>query len=656
MKLDIQMFADGKVVIDTELNSKNFENGLNRLQSTTQKAGNTIKSIVAGLGISKAISMAISTINNSIDSSISRLDTLRNFPKVMSNLGIAGDKAQASISKMSDKLAGLPTTLDQGALAVQRFTSANDDVEKSTDIFLALNNAILAGGASSEIQSNALEQLSQSYAKGKMDMMEWRAIQTAMPAQLKQVAKAMGLTTEELGEMMREGDNTREVIDEFMETIVRLNEEGIEGFQSFEEQARNSVGGIKTSIIVAKTQVVKGVTDIIDALDIKFEQLGFGKISDIISNFGKDAKKGLDSVAELIKGDTKKIILDGLKDLETTGPKMIENFTKGLTDKIPSVVNTAGDIFTQFIDTLNANIPALYESGLTIITTLVNSIAEQAPQLIPSLVETIIQLFMSITDSKNLDKIGQAGANLIIKLVEGILNSIPLLIENTDFTLKAFTNVMSGGQNLAKEIGFALIKALIKGIINSIPELAESAFKIVKAFIDKVTSFFGSIFSKGSELVSKFVKGIKDKGLGAIKDVGGQLISGLWQGIQSKWNGLINKVGQLAGGIVDKFKSVFGIKSPSKVMRDQVGKWLPLGMYEGFEDELDGVYRDMQKAINFENAKLQANVETGKVFNTLANTTPIYVQIDADVEMDNTKVGRIITPVVSETLKTGGLR
>jgi hypothetical protein len=91
-------------------------------------------------------------------------------------------------------------------------------------------------------------------------------------------------------------------------------------------------------------------------------------------------------------------------------------------------------------------------------------------------------------------------------------------------------------------------------------------------------------------------------------------------------------------------------------MRDEVGKYLAQGMGVGFDNELDNVYKDMQKAIDIENGKMQANVQTGKVFNTLASTTPVYVQVDAEVEMDKTKVGRIITPVVSETLKTGGLR
>ena len=275
----------GKLTYKTELDT-----------SGVQKAGSTIKSIIAGLGITKMISVAMSEITNSIDDAISRYDTLNNFPKVMSNLGIASEDADKSIKKMSDKLAGLPTTLDQGASAVQRFTSANGDVEKSTDIFLALNNAILAGGASSEIQASALEQISQSYAKGKPDMMEWRTLMTAMPAQLKQVATAMGyVSADALGEDLRNGTVS---MDDFMNTIVELNETGLDGFQNFEEQARNATGGIATSITVAKTQIVKGVTDLIDGINKGLKDANLPSISEIISTIGKKAKEALDKIAE----------------------------------------------------------------------------------------------------------------------------------------------------------------------------------------------------------------------------------------------------------------------------------------------------------------------------------------------------------------------
>lgn len=296
--LNIQKFSDGKVVIDTELNTKDFENGLDKMQNSSKNAGSTIKNIVAGLGITKLISKGLSVISSSIDDAVKRVDTLNNFPKVMSNLGISAEESSEAVDKMSEKLAGLPTTLDQGAAAVQRFTSKNGDVKKSTDLFLALNNAILAGGAPAEIQASALEQLSQSYAKGKPDMMEWRTAMSAMPAQLKQVAIAMGyVDADALGEALREGTVS---MDDFMDTITKLNTEGVNGFQSFEEQARNSTGGIQTAIVVAKTQVVKGVASMINGINKSLKKSNLGSISDIVANIGKEVKKQMDNIGKAI--------------------------------------------------------------------------------------------------------------------------------------------------------------------------------------------------------------------------------------------------------------------------------------------------------------------------------------------------------------------
>ena len=190
------MAIAGSLIYDTEIDKSGFKKGLSSLTNSVKSGGTKIKNIVSALGITKLISTAFNTINNSIDGAVSRLDTMNNFPKVMSNLGIGVEESKEAINDLSERLKGIPTTLDAAALSVERFTSKNGDVKKSVEIFTAVNNALLAGGASSEIQASALEQLSQAYAKGKPDMVEWRSIQTAMPAQLKQVAQAMGMTTD----------------------------------------------------------------------------------------------------------------------------------------------------------------------------------------------------------------------------------------------------------------------------------------------------------------------------------------------------------------------------------------------------------------------------------------------------------------------------
>lgn len=290
------MAVAGSITYQTKLDTSGFQKGINEIEGKTKTGGASVKNIIAGLGITKLISTAMNTIKNSMDGAISRLDTMNNFPKVMSNLGISARESQSAINKLSEGLQGIPTSLDAGALAVQRFTSKNNDVQKSVDIFLAVNDAILAGGASTEIQASALEQLSQSYAKGKMDMMEWRTLQTAMPAQLKQVASAMGLTTDQLGEMLRTGDDTEKVFDEFVDTIIRMDKTGVKGFKSLKEQARNATGGIQTSIANMKTAITRGVAGMIQEFDKVLKKKGFGSISENITKLGKQAENLLKNI------------------------------------------------------------------------------------------------------------------------------------------------------------------------------------------------------------------------------------------------------------------------------------------------------------------------------------------------------------------------
>lgn len=265
---------------------KDAERKIEDTGTSSGKAFGSAWSVAAGSLIAKGVAKIASTISSNLGDAIKRVDVINNFPKVMSNLGIGAGEAQESITKLSEKLRGLPTSLQDGASAVQRFTSKNGDVAKSTDLFLALNNAILAGGGSAEIQSTALEQLSQSYAKGKPDMMEWRSAMTAMPAQLNQVAKAMGFgenAADALGEALRNGDVS---MDDFMSTIVKLNKEGSNGFQSFEKQAKNSTGGIGTTLENLKNRTVAAIGEVINTIGAENIAMAIEGLSGAITGIG----------------------------------------------------------------------------------------------------------------------------------------------------------------------------------------------------------------------------------------------------------------------------------------------------------------------------------------------------------------------------------
>lgn len=294
-------------------------------------SGVLAKANAVGDLISKGISAGISAVSNSVDAAIKRVDTMNSFPRIMENMGIGADAAKASIDRLSAGIDGLPTALDTAVLGVERFTSKNSDVEKSTEYFLALNDAILAGGASTEIQNSAIEQLSQSYAKGKMDMQEWRSLQMAMPAQLNQVAKAMGKTTDELGEGLRKGEIS---MDEFMDTLVRLDKDGGDSFASFAEQAQTATGGISTALTNVQNRVNKAVANIIDAIGAENISKAINAFS---SSFGAIAQPVVDFI-DAFKGSFNPTAL-----LATLGP-LADTFG-GLAKAIGGAAAQAGEFF-----------------------------------------------------------------------------------------------------------------------------------------------------------------------------------------------------------------------------------------------------------------------------------------------------------------------
>lgn len=99
-------------------------------------------------------------------------------------------------------------------------------------------------------------------------------------------------------------------------------------------------------------------------------------------------------------------------------------------------------------------------------------------------------------------------------------------------------------------------------------------------------------------------------------EIGKNIIQGIWNGISNATSWLWDKITSFCNGIVDGIKSVLGIHSPSKVLADEVGENMALGIGEGFNDSLSSVYSDMQKAIEHENAKLTSNITSNQIVRT----------------------------------------
>ena len=346
-------------------------------------AGGLKAKMGAVIGAASAItSKAMDAIGSSISSAVSRADQMNNFPKVMKNLGYSSEDAAKSIKKISDSLDGLPTTSSAMTGMVQQLAPLTSNLDEATTISLAFNNAMLAGGASTMEQENALAQYTQMLSAGTVDMAAWRSIQAAMPGQLNQVAEAMmgaGHNANDLYEAMKDGTYS---FDDFNKAIVDLNQNGFGQYASFAQQAKDATQGIGTAIENVKNRVAKAVQKVVEAFGV--ENIA-GAINGFSSQFGKvgDAAASMVTVAknqfsllwarvkDLGAIDTLKAAWDGLTS-KLSGTDWGNLLPAGVWEQLR---NTAASALADVMDRVSQLIDWL-SNGIQWVTDFVQSFAD----------------------------------------------------------------------------------------------------------------------------------------------------------------------------------------------------------------------------------------------------------------------------------------
>lgn len=327
---------------------------------------------------SNVFSKVASVVTSSLGSAVDRADQMNNFPKVMKNLGYSATDAAASIKKISDALDGLPTTSSAMTGMVQQLAPLTSNLDEATDIALAFNNAMLAGGASTMEQENALTQYTQMLSAGKVDMQAWRSIQAAMPGQLNQVAEAMmgaGHNANDLYEAMKSGKFS---FDDFNKAVMDLNQNGFGKYASFAQQAKDATQGIGTAMENVKNRVAKAVQKVIDAVGVeniagainRFSSQ-FGKVGDAAAGMVTDVKKKFSEAGKWITGlydkldktgaitrfkDTISTAFESARSRVTEAVDRIAGSFKGLVpdgaivSAIEDVLKYVGTVFSDFAD------------------------------------------------------------------------------------------------------------------------------------------------------------------------------------------------------------------------------------------------------------------------------------------------------------------
>lgn len=289
-----------------------------------EKIKDAIKNFSVGAVAFKAVSSAMNLVSQSMDKAIDRFDTLQRFPKVMKSLGHSSKDVASSTKLLAEGIEGLPTSLDTVVATTQKLTSMTGNLKQSTKLTIALNNAFLASGASTEEASRGLTQYTQMLSSGKVDLQSWKTLQETMSYALQKTAESFGYAgasaQNDLYKALQDGKIT---FSDFSKRLVELNK----GVNGFAEMAKKNSEGIKTSFNNIILAVAKGIANIITEFD---------NLSKAVT--GKSIAKHLDSIKDAIN-NTFNIIIGVIRGATPVVKSLVSvlGFLKPVLDPLISV-------------------------------------------------------------------------------------------------------------------------------------------------------------------------------------------------------------------------------------------------------------------------------------------------------------------------------
>lgn len=292
------------------------------------------------------------------------------------------------------------------------------------------------------------------------------------------------------------------------------------------------------------------------------------------------------------------MILDGIAEqlpafLES-GSSIISKLVQGLTNNMSMIMSAVMEIINMLISTILQNLPQILQMGIQMLVSLVQGIASQLPTLIPQMIDAIILMVETLLD--NIDLIIDAGIQLLMGLTDGLITSLPILIDKIPEIIDKLIDAIVNNLPKLIEAGITLIIKLAEGLIKAIPQLVSKIPHILSSLINGIISYYGKLGEIGKNLLGK----VKDGIVGGIKgmlDIGKNVVQGLWNGINNAKDWVLDKIKGFGKSILKGIKGIFGIHSPSRVFRDEIGVNLAKGIGIGFQQEMSNVNDTIQRAL-----------------------------------------------------------
>ena len=607
------MGYDGSLKFDTEINEKGFSAGIGKIGSIAKTGlavlGGAVAGITAGFG---ALAKSALDSKASLEQNLGGVETLfkKNAQSVIDNANkayktaglsanaymetvtsfsasllqsLGGDTKKAAnyadraIVDMSDNANKMGTSMELIQNAYQGFAKQN---------YSMLDNLKLGyGGTSSEMyrllqDAAKLNKEFASTAKFSIDS------KGHLEANFADITEAIHIVQTEMG-------ITGTTAKEASSTISGSIDSAKAAFDNF-LNGSGSPAELADAMVTAGRNILNGLAEIIPRLietipetvrlikESFAEQLAPENLQEMLDsgvnilisilNGVLTALPGVINTALMIVQTLAGYLIENFPRFLEVGAHLLQNIITGITQGIPRLLAQGADMLSQYKGKIIEYLPKLIDSGLKMLVSLLNGLLQAAPKIIEQAGRMLTEYIDIII--KMLPKILESGKNMILSLLQGLVQNAPKIIAQIAKTLADFLATIASNLPEFLQAGIEIIGELLSGIISTVPDII--------AAIPGMLSDIGSAFL--------------DKDWGAI---GWNIIEGIKNGVMNAAGNLVNAAVNAARNAVDTVKGWLGIASPSKRMRDEVGKMMALGTGIGFEENIpvDDMKESMKEAV-----------------------------------------------------------
>ena len=603
----------GESVEDAGEKARNAEGGFTVLKGAIANlAGNILTSAINGVQ---------SLVGEAINSS----DALKKFESTMSFAGY--DDSTISKAKDDMKTYADQTVYDLDTVASTTAQLAANGIQDYTGLTQAAGNLNAVAGGNADTFKSVAMVLTQTAGAGKLTTENWNQLADAIPGasgKLQEALQQNGAYTGNFRDAMAQGQITA---DEFNQAIMSL------GFTDAAQQAATSTSTFEGAMGNMQAAVTDGLMQIYDAIGSENVTGFINSISDGVSKVIPPIKKGiswlkdnLPTIAPLLAGIS--TALGGIMVAQKV-EAMVKAFrswktaTEGMTvaqrllnaaqlsSPIGLVVGLVAGLIAAIVVLWNTNegfrdaVMNVWNGIKDFIGDAVQAIGDffsnlgntisQLPQMFADWLNGVID---TVTDwvSYMASNAALAGSQFVHN-VETFIQNLPTNIAS--FLGNVISNVVGWASNMASNATRAGSQFL-SNAVNFVSQLPGRIASFLGNVISDLGSWAGNMASKGAEgarnMFNAVVNGLTSLP-SRVLSIGGDIVRGIWNGISGAAGWLADKVKSFASGILDGMKDALGIHSPSRLFRDQVGRYIAQGIGEGFTDEMGSVVGQMQDAM-----------------------------------------------------------